>query len=291
MFLRQLSSRGSPSSFLSLSRAAVSRATGFRGGAVPSSRHQHVLLQPPAPPPWWPSWAPPPWPLCSSQPLPARAPLPQGFVPRRLPAGLRPLFTSAVRQMEPPDRGPSHKRRRSTREKERSRSGSAGPTQEAVDSSEKESKRRPGTNHCGCRTRGPEDRGANRPEGGALKEYRSDWKKEGSSGAEGVESRGSNWYRARGAGGRQAPHSWYEDQSREPHRTTSLPPQQHLQRGGAAREPPPPGTSSPLRHQEAPLARRKIQGSRHGTPSGVKQNYVIVNSLPLHETVAGSKNK
>lgn len=128
MFLCQLSFRGS--SLLFHRGSAVGRA-GCRGtAAISYQQHPHLhLLQPPAPPPCWSSRGPPSWPPCSrpaaSQLPSARVPHPQGFNPSCRPRGLRSVFTCACRPMEQAYRGPPHKKRKSTQDKDKTKEGTA----------------------------------------------------------------------------------------------------------------------------------------------------------------------
>lgn len=255
MSLRQLSSRGS--SLLSHSGSAIGRA-GFRGSAATSfPRHpQHLPLQPPAPPPCWSSRGPPSWPPCSrpaaSQLPSARAAHPQGFSPTCYPRGLRSLFTCAGRPMEQAYRGPPHKRRKSTEDRDTTKEGEAGG------SSKTEAERHPQPNHR-LKHGGPEGPGGTQPGRNTFKENGSG-RRVGGVG-EGT-ARGSSRQGAGGAGGLQG-----EDPShtqtcwsagQEPQRSRTHFPPQHLQRGRAAEEPPPPGTSPPDSHLEAQPIQCKV---------------------------------
>lgn len=270
MSLRQLSCRGS--SLLSHSGSAVGRA-GFRGSAATSyPRHpQQLFLRPPAPP-CWSSRRPPSWPPCSrpaaSQLPSARAVYHQGFSPTCCPRGLRSVFTSAGRLMEQAYRGPPHKRRKSTEDKDRTKEGAAGSN------SNTEADRHPHPNHR-LKHGGPADSGGTRPGRNAFKEKSSgksvERKRVGGVEEGGGGTRGSSHQGAGGAGGLQVEDPSHTHTSRcagqEPQRSRTHFQPQHLQRGRAAGEPPPPGTSPPVTHLEAQPVQCKVtvEGSLHHT--------------------------
>lgn len=256
MFLRQLSCRGS--SLLFHSRSAVGRA-GFRGTAATShQQHPHHLLQPPASPPCWSSWGPPSWPSFSrrtaSQLPSATAAHPQGFNPTCCPEGFRSVFTCASRPMEQAYRGPPHKRRKSTEDKDKTKEGAAGS------SSKMEAERHPQSN-SGLKHGGPKDPGETQPGRNTFKENDSGKSLEPRRVGEGA-TRGSSRQGAGGAGGQQAEdsahtHTFWSARQERPRSRTHFPPQ-HQHRVRAAWEPPPPGTSPPGSNLETQPVQCKV---------------------------------